>query len=167
MIGYYDVTGRLAHHPTPTQTLGPHPRSTAAPSGSEGDQGDPHAAGVRAGRIRSRRPPVAARHAPPGGSASQAFATRETGRNLDGPVGDVPVDHGPVGLPCGRLARGWGRTGSKAVSSCGTLGDQARRPRLPTARAAYARHRGLRRGRRAEGRLPPGHLDARWMAGSA
>jgi hypothetical protein len=84
VIGYYDVTGRLALHPTPTQTVGLtflHGRS----KWREGDQSDPNLAesaraGTDVGVLQWRHDSPAWR------LGLQAFATHETGRNVEGPV---------------------------------------------------------------------------------
>jgi hypothetical protein len=80
-LGYYDVTARLAHHATPSQTLGLtllHGRS----KWRRRDQNDPTAAeSARAGSdlgILQWRYDASARRI-----GISAFASRETGRNLD------------------------------------------------------------------------------------
>jgi carboxypeptidase-like protein/TonB-dependent receptor-like protein len=84
VIGYYDVTGRLAHHPTPSQTLGLtllHGRS----KWRTGDQTDPlQAESARAG---SDLAVLQWRHdAPVRRLGLDAFVVRETGRRVDGPT---------------------------------------------------------------------------------
>ena len=79
-IGYYDVTAHLAHHPTPTQTLGltvVHGRS----KWKNQDEGEPAPESAQAGSdlgvLQWRRDTAAWR------IGLQAFRTQETGRNLD------------------------------------------------------------------------------------
>jgi hypothetical protein len=84
VVGYYDVTGRLAHRPTPSQTLGLtllHGRS----KWREGDQSDPAVAeSARAGSdlaVLQWHLDGASRRL-----GLDAFAARETGHNVDGPT---------------------------------------------------------------------------------
>lgn len=84
VIGYFDVTGRLALHPSPTQTIGLtllHGRS----KWRQGDQNDPNEA--ESARAGSDVGVLQWRHDSPAWRLGlQAFATHETGRNLEGPV---------------------------------------------------------------------------------
>ena len=87
-IGYYDVTTHLAHHPTPTQTLGltyVHGRS----KWKDQDEGEPAPesaqAGTDLGVLQWRRDTADWR------TSLQAFATRETGLNLDENGGETFV----------------------------------------------------------------------------
>jgi len=87
-IGYYDVTTHLAHHPTPAQTLGltyVHGRS----NWKNQDEGEPAPESAQAGSdlgvLQWRRDTSAWR------TSLQAFATRETGHNLDEMGGETFV----------------------------------------------------------------------------
>ena len=157
VIGYYDVTGRLALHPSPTQTIGLtllHGRS----KWREGDQSDPNEA--ESARAGSDVGVLQWRHDSPAWRLGlQAFATHETGRNVDGPVetfrsttdqwgfrADASRGLGAHRLEGGLLLRHARRAG----------GEPRHRQRAP-----HDRPPGLRRGRRAGGRLRPGHLGAR------
>jgi hypothetical protein len=84
VIGYYDLTSRLALHPSPTQTVGLtllHGRS----KWREGDQSDPNVA--ESARAGSDVGVLQWRHASPAWRLGlQAFAAHETGRNVEGPV---------------------------------------------------------------------------------
>ena len=104
-IGYYDVTTHLAHHPTPAQTLGltyVHGRS----NWKNQDEGEPAPESAQAGSdlgvLQWRRDTSAWR------TSLQAFATRETGHNLDEMGGETFVsESSQVGLRTD-LARGLG-----------------------------------------------------------
>ena len=87
-IGYYDVTTHLAHHPTPAQTLGltyVHGRS----NWKNQDEGEPAPESAQAGSdlgvLQWRHDTAAWR------TSLQAFATRETGHNLDEMGGETFV----------------------------------------------------------------------------
>ena len=87
-IGYYDVTTHLTHHPTPAQTLGltyVHGRS----NWKNQDEGEPAPESAQAGSdlgvLQWRRDTSAWR------TSLQAFATRETGHNLDEMGGETFV----------------------------------------------------------------------------
>jgi hypothetical protein len=105
-IGYYDVTARLAHSPTPAQTIGltfVHGRS----NWKNQDEGEPAPESARAGSdvgiLQWRRDTAAGR------VSVQGFTSRETGRNLDEMGGETFVsESSQVGLRTD-VARGLGR----------------------------------------------------------
>jgi outer membrane cobalamin receptor len=104
-IGYYDVTTRLSHHPTPAQTLGltlVHGRS----KWKDQDEGEPAPESARAGSdlgvLQWRHDTAAWR-----GSLG-LFAARESGRNLDENGGETFVSESSQAGLRTDVARGLG-----------------------------------------------------------
>ena len=147
VIGYYDVTGRLALHPSPTQTIGLtllHGRS----KWREGDQSDPNEA--ESARAGSDVGVLQWRHDSPAWRLGlQAFATHETGHNVEGPVETFRSTTDQWGFRAD-ASRG---LGAHRIEG-GLLLRHARRPGEEPRHRRRARHDrppGLRRERRADG----------------
>ena len=134
VIGYYDVTGRLALHPSPTQTIGLtllHGRS----KWREGDQSDPNAA--ESARAGSDVGVLQWRHDSPAWRLGlQAFATHETGHNVEGPVETFRSTTDQWGFRAD-ASRGLGRSSDRRRSP----------PAAPRRAGGEPRHRRMRAAR--------------------
>ena len=158
-IGYYDVTSRLAHHPTPAADPGPHVAPRPVQVEGPGDEGDPAPAeSAQAGSdlaVLHWRRDTARRGAPPSTPSRRARPAATSTSTAERPSSRTSSN----GRRADGLARGWGRTGWKGACSSAGSDERATAARLRRPPERHAGHRGLRRVRRAVGRLPAGHVD--------
>ena len=160
-FGHHDRVLRRHHAPGPSPDARPDPRpdatSTAGPSGRTRTKASP--------RRRARRPdPISAScnggaTRPPGAPRLEAFATRETGRNLDENGGETFVSESSQAGLRTDVARGLGAHRLEGGLALPLAGRARHRPRFQ--RTHVPGHRGLRREERAMGRLPAGHRAPR------